>query len=564
MSVILDVPYKEWSIIFKPQNLIFFVLPLEYAFAFKWWLLIILLILSCYWFMLELFPKKILRAVLVSVFVGLSPMFFWWYQSITILPVAYSFLIMASVMRLVWARTRRERLLLTLLLTYATIGFGLLLYPPFQIPCFIIITVFLLAWFLENYSSLQSKKDKLKVIAPYVLFCFITTLIVGSLFYVSRRQVIDIINNTVYPGTRVITAGGPSPLLSLSSFLSPNLQYDNKAAEGYLANQSEASNFIFIATYLVLPSIYSIWRAKQKHNKILWGLLFMNLLILIGLMRMYVSMPVIEPVYRIFLLDKVPNTRLLLGLGLAGVLQLILLMKAYGEVLLSARERLFLAVIAGTSSLITMLWVGIYTIENYPVFIASIAKVAVFAAWITAGIVLILYKRFTLGLLLLISFSFLSVYRVNPLYRGLGPLTNDSPIVSRISRYPPDKNWAVLQDRLLINFPAMAGKPSLNSVHFYPQLKLWRSMDPTGYYEPVYNRYAHIVMTVDEQVREPFTLKHADLVLVKFDPCNQLQNFFVTYILTPQSLQSECVQLQESIELPSTPLHIYKVTTTPS
>ena len=50
MSLISDVPYKEWSIMFKPQNLTFFIMPLEYAFAFKWWLLGFSLIISCYFF----------------------------------------------------------------------------------------------------------------------------------------------------------------------------------------------------------------------------------------------------------------------------------------------------------------------------------------------------------------------------------------------------------------------------------------------------------------------------------------------------------------------------------
>ena len=35
MSLVTDAPYKEWSVIFKPQNLAFFAMPFENAFAFS-------------------------------------------------------------------------------------------------------------------------------------------------------------------------------------------------------------------------------------------------------------------------------------------------------------------------------------------------------------------------------------------------------------------------------------------------------------------------------------------------------------------------------------------------
>src|SRR3990167_10013222 len=37
LSILVDAPYKEWSVIFKPQNLAFFFIPFDNAFAFKWW-----------------------------------------------------------------------------------------------------------------------------------------------------------------------------------------------------------------------------------------------------------------------------------------------------------------------------------------------------------------------------------------------------------------------------------------------------------------------------------------------------------------------------------------------
>jgi hypothetical protein len=54
MAVVSDVPYKSWSELFIPQNWSFFVLPVDYAFAFKWWFIGFFMMLCCYLFCLQL------------------------------------------------------------------------------------------------------------------------------------------------------------------------------------------------------------------------------------------------------------------------------------------------------------------------------------------------------------------------------------------------------------------------------------------------------------------------------------------------------------------------------
>lgn len=558
MSILYDVPYKEWSIAFKPQNLAFFILPLEFAFAFKWWLLAILLVLSCYAFFLEVFPNKNLRSALLSLFVGLSPMVFWWYQSATILPLAYGFLIMWILLRLFKAKGRIKKIVYSLFLTYILICFGLILYPPFQISCFIVMGMFMIGWILENYAS-RVKIKQIVSLWPYFLLTVSLAVFVAGLFYNTRQDVIKIVENTVYPGSRIITAGGPTPLLSFSSFLSPNLQYDTKAASGYLGNQSEASNFIFIAPFLFIPSIYLIYRQRRFKNKWLWGLILINALIVVFLVRMYISLPPLEPVYKLGMLHKVPNTRLLLGIGFAGILQLILMIKALEDIRLKRLEHHALAMIASACGFITMLLIGFYTTHHYPIFITSMFKVTLFAAWISLAIYLLMQKRFTLSLCVLIAFSTFSVYKVNPLYRGLSPDTK-SEIITAIKSLPDEGSWVVLDDRLIINFPIMAGRHSLNSVHLYPQFSLWQRLDKSRQYEDVYNRYAHVVYSTDKLMKTQFELKHADMFAVKFDPCGEYLQKYAKYVLSPKPVESSCVKKRTMIDLPTKDFEIYEIT----
>ncbi|HLG90989.1 MAG TPA: hypothetical protein VI336_02400, partial [Candidatus Saccharimonadales bacterium] len=101
VSLLAEAPAWDWPTLFKPQNWSFFVLPLEYAFAFKWWFLMYLLIVTVYFFVLRILPREKKFAVLFSIAVGLSPFVLWWYQSAGFLSLAYGFLAIILSMRII-------------------------------------------------------------------------------------------------------------------------------------------------------------------------------------------------------------------------------------------------------------------------------------------------------------------------------------------------------------------------------------------------------------------------------------------------------------------------------
>lgn len=265
----------------------------------------------------------------------------------------------------------------------------------------------------------------------------------------------------------------------------------------------------------------------------------------------------IEPFYRLFMLDKVPNTRLLIGVGFASILQLVLLVRSYDKVSLSKKELGILAATGGLSAITVMLIIGNFTIKNYPIFISSHYKATLFGLWISLGVSLILYKRFVFGIVLLVAFSFLSAYRIHPLYRGLTTVT-ESKITKAIEKYPKDGSWVTLDDRMVINFPVMAGKDSVNAVNFYPQLDLWHELDTTRQYDQIYNRFAHVLF-VNNGITQPFELQNADIFLVRFEPCQSFLQRKARYILSPKKLDQACVELKETITLPAQQFFIYRI-----
>ena len=189
MSFNIDVPAKDWSAPFKPQNLVFFVLPFEYAFAFKWWVILYLLILGGYFLTLRLFPGKRLLASLAALGFGFSPFIFWWYLNGTISPLMYGFFIILIVMKILNGEpaaflkkldVRYSYALYVLLLAYLLVCFGLVLYPPFQIPVAIAVASFLFGYLLQKYFE---KKEKKILIAQRLSVIIMAVVVAGGVMF---------------------------------------------------------------------------------------------------------------------------------------------------------------------------------------------------------------------------------------------------------------------------------------------------------------------------------------------------------------------------------------------
>ena len=106
MTMLWEVPYAEWSAAFRPHNLGFFVLPLDNAFALKWWLPGAALAVACSMFLTSLWPRRPVSAALVSAAFFVSPFFQWWFLPQTLWPAAWSLLLMTAV---IWVSSDAPR-----------------------------------------------------------------------------------------------------------------------------------------------------------------------------------------------------------------------------------------------------------------------------------------------------------------------------------------------------------------------------------------------------------------------------------------------------------------------
>ncbi len=564
MSVIGDAPYKDWSSIFKIQNLAFFILPLAYAFAFKWWLLLFLTIVSCYFLVLRFIPGKRFFATIISLAISCSPFLFWWYGTGTFAPIFYGFFIIILAMRII--NGERVRFLSKLgysytvaayiiALSYLLVAFALILYPPFQIPIAIAILLFTTGYLLDKQNGLSNLLTK-SVLKKVLLFGVSIVIALGVVvaFVHTRANVISAIEGSVYPGKRIIEAGGASTQYLFSSFLQPQLQHPFRAIY-YFTNQSEASNFLLFLPFLFIPGCALLVYEYINSRRLNWSLLALQFCGLLFLANMYI--PALQPIYKITFLDNVPHARLVIGLGFVGFIQLILIIKSLSSPAVSKLKLEFLVTWYCVLCFGVLLEAGLDTHLAYPKFIDNFLYILILALLFITILFCFLSKKYLLGALIFLLFSLGSVFQVQPLYRGLGPLYN-SKITRAIDSVSTHKDtWAELDNIDFENFAALSNRKSLSGVQLYPNVKLWSKV--AGAKDSyIYNRYAHITFNSNSSLAAPMVLIQNDYFYVRFT-CNNFIEKNINYVLATHLLSDNCISLIDQVKYPAVTFYIYRM-----
>lgn len=563
MSFNIDVPAKDWSAPFKPQNLVFFAVPFEHAFAFKWWILLYLLILGAYFFTLRLFPGKRLLAAVAALGLGFSPFIHWWYLNGTISPLVYGFFIILISMRILndepipvlkKYNVRYSYALYTLVLAYLLVGFGLVLYPPFQIPVAIAVAIFMFGYLLEKYFDKRTKK---KAVAKRLAIIAAASVLAGGIMFAflkTHSEPLERISNSVYPGKRVVSSGTLEPKFVLTSYLQPQLQRDSRA-NFYYNNPSEASNFILIMPLLLLPGFALMGYEWKKKKRIDWILVSLQAGSLLLFARVFLAFG--DPFYKLLFLHVVPNERLLIGIGFIGFLQMLYVMKKM-EIVKIAKWWPKVAIVAYSLLwFVVLIWLGLQIRQEYPKFISSLPLIVAGALVLVLIPTLILLKKNLLAMLVFFGFSLFSVYGINPLYVGLGPIKNNrlSTQIKALSK--EEDTWATLDYIYLENFGSINDRDSITGVQFYPDLDFWRQVGGKKY-DYVYNRYAHVLFSSSPELKDKLYLIQQDSFAVKFECSNFVKNN-VRFTLSTYRLNSSCTQLVDEIRYPAITFFIYSV-----
>jgi hypothetical protein len=560
-SISLDLPYKDWSTVFRPLDWPFFIMSFEYAFALKWWLMAYLLLISAYFFILKLLPGRRLFAACIAVSLLFMPFVQWWYEYDTLASIFFALFTGIVFMNLINSTRLRWKIGYSGIMAYLLVCFALILYPPFQIACALALAGFAAGYLLEAKRR-QPGYELLGKIG-LGLAALIAASLITLFFLHTRSGVVHAIENTVYPGKRVTSSGG----FGLSNFLSGPLDFQllfSSKAVHYMAgttNQSEASNFILLLPFLFLPSLYMLWVGWRRDKRVDWPLAITNVLFVVLLVRLFV--PYLSSAFNLLALKRVPHQRLIIGIGLLSIIQATLVVRWLSRQKKTYKLPLLGVVLYSIFVLVAELAINFHIKNISPGFIGVYRTIAL-SLPLPIVIYLILSKRYKFGAILLAAFCVFTSLMVNPFYRGEAILIN-TPLSQGIKNIAHKSNAAWVAEGLAWeNFPQMNGAHSLSGVYSYPQLAEWRSIDGAKN-QDIYNRYANVEFVIDRASKDnnvSINLAGPDHIRIKATPCSSfLKAHNVHYLIAESKLSSKhnCSKLVSTVVYPQQTFYIYLV-----
>lgn len=560
MSILYDAPTDHWSTFFKPYNWIFFVLPIENAFAFKWWFRGVFLMIAVYLFVLLLIKNDIFVAIFTSLIIFFSPFTQWWYSTGQIEVITYGLFIPIFLIQALRSKTFLNYLILTLFFTYFLTAFILILYPPFQIAVAWFILLFTLGYLFNKRIFLKQKELK-KLIISGIIASLCVAVIVGLYFY-NFKDIIFLISHSSYPGSRSYT-GGHFPVLQLFyGFF--NLQgLNDKKGFALNLNQSEASSYIMLFPFIFPLIIFQIINTFIYKKRKRLNYVFLNLIIYLFFTSLWLFYALPTFLAKITLFELVEEKRMIIGIGIVNI---ILMVYYLTNIKIKTTWYKIISFIFSLTAFLTIFFIGLYLKNTYPIFIQSIIKIIIIASIAFFLTYFLLNQHKKIFLLLLLGFVIVSSYKVNPFYNGLSPILNTkfSKYIQAIeSQNRKNKKWIVYDNLILGNYIAANGGNVFNGVHMYSQPSIWGRLDPQKKYYSIYNRYSHIIVRNKERQMPNFKLIQNDIFEFNVDPCDPSLNAFnIGYYVFPYQIKSSnCLHQINKIVFPNIQLYIYNKVT---
>lgn len=554
----IDAPVANWTLIFRPQFWPMFILPIENAFALKWWLRSVILLISAYSLLMIITQKNILISVLGSLIFLSSAYFQWWYSTIIIEVTGFGLIILYIFINIINVNHIKQQIIYSILLSYFMVCYLILFYPPFQISEALIIAFIGIGYFA--YKSRQLTHNKIKNIIVMAGISIIMVLIIAAIYYIDMKDIIKTVENTVYPGHRITIGGGVTIIQLLSGFFDSQLLRDTNIVPSILNyNQSEAASYFMFSIFILPVLLYTIVKNYLNKKDINAVLIFGIVIFVIVLWWMMAGLP--KPIATILLLDYVPAQRMWPALGLANF-YFIFYYLFENDIHITKRftiaSALYSVIIFGI-----ILSLGIYYKTHYPNYLSNDIKILIIAIIVSTIVYALMTKRKYSFAIILLIFSIITTYKVNPLYKGLSPIINSdlSRAIQKIDNNNAGKEvWASYVSMIFGNYLPANGAESLSGTYYSPNLSFWRELDKNGNNSDIYNRYSHVTIeSINNESRILFTLVSTDVVKININPCNkELLKLGINYYLINGKDNSVCLKEIDEINYPNMNFTIYE------
>ncbi len=462
-------------------------------------------------------------SVLYAFLIALAPIVQWWYS---INGIVELFVFGQAALVLIYYYFQTDKLWKKALETFGIMfcagGYIMTFYPAWMVPLAWVFLAALIAILVENRKTIKIRKTDV------ILWLAGAALLAGMLiyFYLTSKDTISTIMNTVYPGRRKVNGG--------------DIQYFPELFRGWESwlltftegiNQCEKSGFLdFFPMGIIFSFIIVIWKKKRD----IW-LIVLNVVNLFLLIYLLVGLP--DIIANITLMAFCIQGRCILAIGF---LNIIILLRAISMGVLPIWNALISVITGGIVGNISL-----YLLDESRTPVISVV-IVMFSVIAVLGLTRLKGEHLAnVCVIGGVSLSLIGGGLVNPINSGMDEIY-DNALLSKIEQINNEEEglWAVCISKALYfdNLPTVAGAKCLNATALYPDAEIWKAL---GLEEEEYswNRYLYFPITLDNEADTHLELIQDDLAYLHTS-VEKLQEVGVDYILTYDDLaDSEALEL---------------------
>jgi hypothetical protein len=560
--LLMSVPVRHYSMLFRPQFWGFFAFDEERGFAWFWNTKIFSLLISFFLLFRILTKGRIALAVCGSIAVSYSSYVQWFFSCPPMLPE----MLASWALMLVAGKSCFDPLPLwkkaaaAIVLVGSTINFILCCYPPFQIPLlYLALTLFGVFLWERRARSFQG---------GFVWIAGALIVVAAALWptFVQCRSTLEIIAQTSYPGVRRGT-GGTLPIAHLFSGVL-NFFDGSRLRPAMFRNTTEASNFFPIWLAAIAGISWRLWKSRRpgaEESSSISMPLCIGLASYILVFSCYAVIGLPAWLCQITALNFCPETRVRLTIGIAGLMLAFLSLGANGRALVRGRWRVVIPIVIGGAALIYILSIrrenAAYLTPGYVALLVGTTTLLASLYFCARGIV------FGCGLA---AALLLNNFLVNPISEGL-PIflrSHAAQHIAAIYKSDPTAGWAIYERGTRAQLVMASGARVLNGIKSIPDLPGLSRLDPAHTSLDTYNRYAFVFLDLplSTATAVSFELKGADWYRVFVSPFNDaMRDANLRYVVFPRLLAPKETGTMKLIDaLPANHIWIYKLDYAPS
>jgi len=561
-NVTIGYGLPSWSLIslFRPQQWGFLLFGFARGVSWSWvvpYVGAFLVTLECG--LLYTRGNRILSTV-AAVMITFSPFTMWWNPCMFF--ICGQGLVIA-LDRFLRAESFLKKTLYAALIAWLCGCYICIMYPAWMVPFFYVfafmgLCVVIRYWrdYKARFVKPMGKRFRNGLIVLFIFLVCIAVALAWCFLYASNE--IAAVGKTVYPGQRFETGGGCFWCL---------FDYGASVFNPIVPSSAptNACEFSGLFTLFPLGTILASWQVfyKKQHDPLLISMLILDAFFIIF---MAVGIPCV--VARVTLMSNVPAFRLI---GAIGYIEMILLIRAlalhcdHDETDSEVKPGLLTTMAGGTRIILitfTSIIGGTALVLLYRVAAGGYLR-GLYISILLPIIVCIFYTLFTIlvtrnarhekALLLLCTVLLVtSGVCVNPIQIGTSIVT-DSQLAAAVKGVLADEEtdasqatesessgndlWVATESLATQNICVAAGAPTINCTNTVPDIQRWKLLDPTLSSEDIYNRYAHIVVSLTSE-ETSFELIQGDtfhLVLNYAD----MKKLGIGYIVSPLQLTNQ-------------------------